>query len=109
MDYILRALAVSVAVRYVHTMEIEPREIVQAASKKVRNPVAKSWLFRDEHGTWEEAARNLLGSLRVKYPTAEAEQREHVIEELSERLILAALTTLLEEAKKGRPGRRPRG
>ncbi len=78
------------------------RDIVRLASQRAK--CAKQWLFRDEFGTWEKRAVELLER------TAEQAQKlglsvEQVNSEIALALELEATTALLAHAKKRKGGR----
>lgn len=83
------------------------RKIVERASKQVRNPFSKSWLFMDEKGTWEKTAREYLEETADKARGLGMSEDE-VDHAIADRLSLLALEASLKYAKEHGTKRRRR-
>lgn len=81
--------------------DIEPREVVRKASEGVEDSMAKDWLWKDERGTWEMNAREILEMPGLEEKAQAAGLgREDVIEEAATVLRLRALEAVLSRRKK---------
>lgn len=83
-------------------IEIAPervRRICKLAAGKTTDPFTRSWFERDETGFWEKEIRRILAEKYAKI-TALGIPEAHVDEDLSEFLLLAALTARMNEMKK---------
>jgi len=81
-----------------------PRAIVELAAHRVRNPSTRSWLFNDERGSWETAAREYL----EKTADRAAElglSADTVDREIADRLCHLALMATLATTASRKPGK----
>lgn len=79
------------------------REVVKLAARQIENPEAKSWLERDEWGSWEREAQELIEQT-ASQRARECISDEKAMEEFALRLGVRALGALLvsEKAKVSR-------
>lgn len=75
------------------------RQVVRAAAE--RSESAREWLTRDEWGSWEKQAQEMIDATAERRSSLGMEDAV-ALEELADRLAFRAVSALLEDAKKRR-------
>ena len=78
-----------------------PRQIVNLAASRVKNPSTKSWLKEDAEGTWERAAAKYLEGAPAIIEAKHLEMTDEMIDdEIASILTISALEATLAHATK---------
>jgi hypothetical protein len=78
-----------------------PRQIVELAASRVKNPSTKSWLRNDERGTWENTAKRYLERVPEILAAKNLQMTdEQIDDEIATMLSVSALEATLANAIK---------